>query len=90
MNLPFVPTVEALPAAVPSVLLNTAVLVRSFSERVGGLAGRIHIAGEHLTQCGEAGLAGRRAPQHGLDLRILGQEVELERVGAVVDERRPS
>ena len=56
-------------------------------ERVGGLAGRIHIAGEHLTQCGEAGLAGRRAPQHGLDLRILGQEVELERVGAVVDER---
>ena len=29
--MPFVPTDEALPAAVPSVLLNTAVLVRSFA-----------------------------------------------------------
>ena len=56
-------------------------------ERVGGLAGRIHIAGEHLTQCGEAGLASRRAPHDGLDLRIVVEEIELERVRAVVDER---
>ena len=56
-------------------------------EGVGSLAGRVGIAGKHVTECGEAGLACRRAPHDGFDLRIVVQEVELEGVGAVVDER---
>ena len=56
-------------------------------EGVGGLAGRVGFAREHVTKRGEAGLARRRAPHHRLDLRIVVQEVELEGVGAVVHER---
>ena len=56
-------------------------------ERVGSLAGRVGFASEHVTECGEAGLACRRAPQHGLDLWIVAQEVELESICTVIDER---
>ena len=56
-------------------------------EGVGGLAGRVGLTGKHLTKGGETGLASRRAPHDGLDLRIVVEEIELERVRAVVDER---
>ena len=57
------------------------------NERVGSLAGRVGFAREHVTEYGEAGLACRRAPQHGLDLRVVAQEVELESICTVIDER---
>ena len=55
-------------------------------EGVGGLAGGVGCALQHLTQGGEAGLSRGRAPEDGLDLRILADEVQIEGVGAVVDQ----
>ena len=56
-------------------------------EGVRGLARRVGGAGEDVAQGGEAGLAGRRAPQHGLDLRIVLHKAQLEDVRTVVDKR---
>ena len=53
-------------------------------ERVRGTSGWIGLAGKHFTEGLESGLSRMRHPKHGLDLRIVLREVQLEGVGPVV------